>query len=99
MIHPCHQKIASTISHENHRCFHGTHRGTRLELSRRYKLDHLRFKVWEQVEAAGVVYAEAVFWERASLTMASMGLGKENGFFIVLSQTYDSTVRSVLYWG
>ena len=25
----------------------------------RYKLDHLRFKVWEQVEAAGVVYAEA----------------------------------------
>eukprot|EP00913_Durusdinium_trenchii_P022142 g20804.t1 len=30
-------------------------------LSRRYKLDHLRFKVWEQVEAAGVVYAEATF--------------------------------------
>jgi hypothetical protein len=27
----------------------------------RYKLDHLRFKVWEQVEAAGVVYAEATF--------------------------------------
>ncbi|CAE7501966.1 ADK [Symbiodinium natans] len=26
-----------------------------------YKLDHLRFKVWEQVEAAGVVYAEATF--------------------------------------
>lgn len=26
-----------------------------------YKLDHLRFKIWEQVEAAGVVYAEATF--------------------------------------
>lgn len=37
--------------------FCGWSRHTGIKL--RYKLDHLRFKVWEQVEAAGVVYAEA----------------------------------------
>jgi len=37
------------------------YRAVQAGAANQYKLDHLRFKVWEQVEAAGVVYAEATF--------------------------------------